>query len=138
MSIKLEWLDQEKTLIYAKLEGRTEHEDFVAAEREFRAMVMSTPHVVDAIYDARSQVAFSPRMLETAFYLHRNPYPRLRFVVFVGKNLAWELFLTFVRQFGKMPYRFTSAGDLDEAHALIRRVRQEALLTPPPSTAHWN
>jgi hypothetical protein len=138
MSIKLKWLDEEKTLIYAKLERRTTHEDFVAAEREFRAMIATTRHTVDAIYDAQSQVVFSPRMLETARYLHRRPYPNLRFVVFVGRNLAWELFLTFASQFGKIPYKFAPADNLEEAHRIIQRVRQEAANMPPPSSAHWN
>ncbi len=138
MPIKLEWLDQEKTLVYAKVEGRSEHEDFVAAEREFQAMVASTPYPVDIIYDARNQLVFSPGMLKTARYLHGRSYANLRFMVFVGRNLAWELFLTFVRQFGKLPYQFALADDLEEAQEVIRRVRQETLIAPPGSLADWN
>ena len=138
MAIMLEWLDQDKTIVYAKLDGRTEHEDFIAAEVKFRAMLAGVPHLVDVIYDARGQLIFSPRMLETAQHLHRHPYSNLRFLVFVGRNLAWELFLIFVRQFHIVPYRFASAENLGEADEIIRRVRRESLIMPPAFFADWN
>lgn len=138
MAITLEWLDQEHTIVYAKLDGRTEHDEFVAAERELRAMIATIPHLFDVIYDARAQRVFTPRMLETAQYLHSHPYPNLRFLVFVGRSLAWELFLIFVRQFRIVPYRFASAADLEEAKAIIQRVCRESLILPPASFADWN
>lgn len=138
MAVTVEWLDEEKTVLYARLEGRTEHDDFVASEVKFREMLESVSYPVDGIYDARAQRIFTPRMLETAHYLHSRPYPNLRFVVFVGRSLAWELFLIFVRQFRIVPYRFASADSVEEAREIIHRVRREAAILPPASFADWN
>ena len=126
MPIRIEWVDQEQTLIYAEPVGRSEHEDFIFAIDQFLAMLQSVSHPVDVIYDARHQVAFTPGILKTAYEIHRYKYPNLRFMVFVGRNLAWELFLIFVRRFGVVSYRFMLVETLDAA------------LTPPPSSADWN
>lgn len=110
----------------------------MAAIGQFSAMLESVSHPVDVIYDAHRQVAFTPGMLRTAYEIHRYRYPNLRFMVFVGRNLAWELFLIFVRRFGGVPYRFMLVETLEAAHDVIRRVRLDAALGPPPSSAGWN
>lgn len=129
MPITLEWMDEEKTIIYARIFGTTEHEEFVAVEREGRAMLESVSHPVDIIYDSRAQFVFTPRMLETAYHMNRKPFPNLRILVFVGRNLAWDLFIAFANRFGRIPYTFVGVNDKEEALAVIKRLRQEEAVT---------
>lgn len=139
MPIRLEWIDQEKTLIYAEVVERAEHEDFLAASRQFRAMLDdAAPRPVDVICDMRGQVVFTPGMFRTARELHGVQYQNLRYTVFLGRNLAWQVFRIFIRRFGGVSYRFMLVETLEDAHDVIRRVRQDAALNPPPPSAGWN
>ncbi len=138
LPIKIEWADQDKTIIYARTEGRTEHEEFVAAVQAGRGLLASVSHPVDVIYDHRKQFFFTPGLLKTAQEVHSYRFQNLRFVVFVGRNLAWEIPQVFAHRFGNMPYRFTVVDTPEEAYKVIHRIRLEASLKPPSTSARLN
>ena len=110
----------------------------MAAAQQAQAMLVSVNHPVDAICDTRMQFTFSRRVLEIAYAVHEMTYPYMRMIAFVGRNLAWDFFLIFVRMFGRVPYTFVGVHDEDEALAVIHRVRQEATIAAGMASAPLN
>ena len=137
MPVRLEWVDPEQTLIYIVAEGHLSPDEVLSAANLLREMVQSVDHPVEAIIDARKQTFFSRRYGEMLRRVHQPDYPNLRMVVFVGASFVWELFLTFARQFGSVPYRFAMKPTYEEAVELIQRFRLEADM-PSASSACWN
>jgi hypothetical protein len=67
-------------------------------------------------------------------------YTNLRAVVFVGQTLAWELFVTYARQYGGISYRYACVPTLSAAYTLIQQLRAgDVAAWPVPAPApDWN
>ncbi|HVU09886.1 MAG TPA: hypothetical protein VHD90_01360 [Phototrophicaceae bacterium] len=138
MGLNLEWYDEDKSIIYVTFEGKVESRELLNRVPDFQAMLGSVSQRVDVIFDPTRQLYFSPDYFQITRKLHLMKYPNLRLVVFVGKTLAWELFIAFTRQFGRIPYQFAQAATVADARTLIERAREQDADLPPLSSLRLN
>jgi hypothetical protein len=131
MPIELQWMDQAKTLVCARLEGRLEAEDFRQSDAKMCEMLDSVDHSVDAIADYSHQFYFAPSYVETTKALVSTTRPNLRFVVFVGSRMAWDLFEAYVALYGEFRFKSAYAETLETAYEVLRQARLDEAHRPP-------
>ena len=138
MPVRMEWLNEEKTLIYAKIDGRPEDKEYFDADVEFRAMLASVPHPVDLIEDLTKLAYYSSSYTANMAVLRSFARPNLRSVIFMGR-FGWELFEAYIRIHGGSTYQCAFAESLEDAYTLISRIRAGELLQPSrPASPDWN
>jgi len=139
VSVSVEWLDQEKTLILAKVEGRPENQEYFDADAQLRAMLESVAHSVDLIQDLSKLAFFRSSYSSNMDTLRSFARPNMRSVIFVGNHFAWEIFEAYVRQHGGTTYQYAFAETLEDAYTLISRVRSgKSILPSRPASPDWN
>ena len=139
MPITCRWLNDDRTLITVRLEGRIEGEDILGADASVREMMKDVTHPVDVIADYSQQIYFSPKYVETTQQLSGFERTNLRLVVFMGSEFAWALFEAYSREYGGISFQAAYAADWETAQALVEQVRAgKPLVVQPPPFARWN
>ena len=139
MPINSEWVNPQKSLIFAKLEGKVSSQEVLAYDEQIRAMLAEVTHPVDLIMDYSRQVYFDAEYAQTAQKLKAFERANLRLVVWVQGEIAWALFEAFSREYGGYPFQAVYAATLEEAHEYVRIVSTGGKLNrrrPPDS--QWN
>lgn len=139
MPITCGWMNEDRTLIRVRLEGKIEGEDILAADAEVRGMMDGVAHPVDVISDYSQQIYFSPNYVQTTQRLTGFERENLRVLVMMGSEFAWALFEAYSREYGGFAFQTAYAADWDAAQAIVQRVRTGARYTvQPPPFAEWN
>jgi len=123
MPIEHKWLDEAHTLVLILLEGKVTAEDYYAGDARMCAMLDAVEHGVDVICDYSRQYYFAPGYAELVQKMDSLFRPNLRSAVFVGNKLSWELFNLYSTTYESMPFSFSYAETLEEAHEIIRQTR---------------
>ena len=139
MPITREWLDQDKTILYLRLQGKLKAEDFFDSDDKTIAMLDSVDHPVDLIVDYTGQHFFTPDYVQTSdqmTLIHKN----MRLVIFLGNKLAWELFDLYSRRYDKaLSFSYTYAQTLEQALEIINDIRAgKRPISYRPDSPDWN
>ncbi len=119
MSVRLEWDNEERSVIRYIFEGQWTWEDYFAARDEAHTHLESAAGLICFIYDVQTNSA-PPAFITTTKSVLKHIHPRTGYVVFVLHHLFMKvLYDTFTRV---VPYRrqgYTSASSLAEARHKI-------------------
>ena len=86
MPINSEWVNPQKSLIFAKLEGKVSSQEVLAYDEQIRAMLAEVTHPVDLIMDYSRQVYFDAEYAETAQKLKAFERATLRPTPILGER----------------------------------------------------
>jgi hypothetical protein len=100
-------------------------------------MLESVNHRVDMISDYTHRNYFAPGYAERVQKMESLLRPNLRFVVFVGNKLVWELFDLYNSAYEAVSFKYTYAETVTEAREMVAEFRFESSL-PPESSGRWN
>jgi hypothetical protein len=138
MAVHAEWVDEGQTAIYLQLDGDIE-EDFFAADIFLREMLLSLTYEVDVIADYSGQDYLSSHYVDALQKIDDSQRQNLRTLVFLGGEIAWELYNLYTYTFGEIADRCAYAADLDTAYNLVNAVRAgEEIYVQRPDFSDWN
>ncbi len=132
MPIRYEWLDEQHTLILISLEGKIVVEDFYVGDARLCEMLDSVHHPVDFISDYSHQHYFAPGYAERVGRMESLFRPNLRFAVFVGNKMLWELFDLYNTNYKQVSFKYGYAETIQEAREWITAMRFDHQFGPRP------
>ena len=139
MPIEYQWVDETQTLVLVTLKGKVPTEDFYTGDARLCAMLDSVDHPVDMISDYTRRNYFAPGYAERVQKMDSLYRPNLRFVVFVGSKLLWELFDLYNANYEPVAFHYTYAETVAEAKETVAKLLFEARLAEHrPQTPEWN
>jgi hypothetical protein len=139
MPITYEWVDEMQTLVLVTLKGEVAVEDFYAGDLRLCAMLDSVDHPVDMISDYTNRNYFAPGYGERVQKMDALFRPNLRFVIFVGSKLLWELFDLYNANFEPVAFEYDYAETVAEGRKRIAEMRlNQRLIGERPRSPEWN
>lgn len=139
MPIEYTWVDEGKTLVLVTLEGKIAVEDFYSGNVRLCAMLDSVDHPVDMISDYTHRNYFAPGYADRVQKMDSLYRPNLRFVIFVGSKMLWELFDLYNAAYQSVAFQYAYTETVDEAYEKISAMRfEERLMMNRPASPELN
>jgi hypothetical protein len=130
MSIKVEWDNDEKSVMRYTVEGAWTWDEFYEARDQASGLIEESPYAsIGAIIDFRAG-NFMPRNALSHFHqVSRTSNPRSGLAVMVGASgFVTALFHLMSRVYGSVEDKMRLAEDMDEARAILAQTRSETIL----------
>ncbi len=137
MAVHAEWIDETQTALYLQLDGDIE-QDFFEADTFLRETLLALGYEVDVIADYSQQDYFSSHYVDALQRIDETRRENLRTLVFVGGEVAWDLYNLYTYTFGEIADRCAYAADLDTAYTLVNAARAgEEIYVQRPDFSDW-
>ncbi len=118
MPYRVQWGNDERTIIHEIYEGVLTVEDYYQASEETNRLLDTVPHAVDVIADASRITLIKGNMLNAARQVSLKSRPNQRMVVVVKPDLMIEILISIITKlFPGMDIR--TVKTLEEAYAFI-------------------
>lgn len=120
MTIKVQWDNEEHTLLRWEFMGVWDWDDFLAAQKESNDLINSVPHTVDIISDVSKSQHLPPGAIGRFRTYRRDDPENTGRVVLVGASIYIKTIVEIFRgMFPNTGGNFSFANSLDEARSLL-------------------
>lgn len=137
MAVYAEWVDESQTAVYLQLNGDIE-QDFFEADIFLRENLLALGYEIDVIADYSQQDYFSSHYVDALQPMAEARRQNLRTLIFVGGEVAWDLYNLYTYTFAELAERCAYAADLDTAYNLVNAARAgEEIYIQRPDFTDW-
>lgn len=126
MPVEARWFNEDQLILHFRYIGEFTWAEAHDADQQIRALLASTDHTIDLLYDLSELQSFPLGSREQARIIaEQPPYPNLGLVVLIGEMVLYDLMRATFKSVGGVPITFAYASTVPGALEVIARERRK-------------